>query len=400
MSHRGFIGKKRGVDPCVYVPSLYTQEEVDDLINIDGYIPVATAGEFDSIRTGSSETMGGCSIWAGSYTTGLDKKYIQIFNIDFLNGNPNTGSNKQSGFIYDGNDLSLSNFSITSALFLNLGVGTNVKNVKIADSSIVLSSTSSGGQGILATVIESGATVEDFEIINCSFNGNGFTQSDGVGLVCGELNGVAKNFKISGTVTSAQNNTGGAFGSVFGEAFNSYADVAVTCTSTSALSNVGGYVGIAQGGANIYNSYALGGVTGSGGRVGGFVGVMTFGTVARIIKDCYAYGDVSGDTNVGGFAGFMANVGSYRIETSYSIGSATGNSAVGGFIGTKSANATVEDCYWDTESSGNATSSAGTGKTTSELQTPTSNTGIYSAWTIPPWDFGTDTEYPILSTTP
>ena len=58
--------------------------------------------------------------------------------------------------------------------------------------------------------------------------------------------------------------------------------------------------------------------------------------------------------------------------------------------------------YWDTETSGQAnedslsTSEFGLGKTTSQLQTPTSNTGIYSDWDSEIWDFGEDSEYPKL----
>ena len=42
------------------------------------------------------------------------------------------------------------------------------------------------------------------------------------------------------------------------------------------------------------------------------------------------------------------------------------------------------------------TSTCGTGKTTSELQSPTSNTGIYENWDSSIWEFGTSTEYPNL----
>ncbi len=61
--------------------------------------------------------------------------------------------------------------------------------------------------------------------------------------------------------------------------------------------------------------------------------------------------------------------------------------------------------YWDTETSGNSTSHAGTGKTTSELQSPTGYTGIYANWNLnfdgqtgndDPWNFGTANQYPTL----
>ena len=78
------------------------------------------------------------------------------------------------------------------------------------------------------------------------------------------------------------------------------------------------------------------------------------------------------------------------------------------------------DSYWDTVSSGVGTSAAGTGKTTTELTSPTSYTStagngataIYTSWNVDvdnadgdddlttgtddPWDFGDGTQYPVL----
>jgi hypothetical protein len=66
-----------------YTPGLYTKEEIDDLVDNQGYIPVASAAEFDLIDSGSSETMGAGSCWEGTYTTGLNEKYLFVNNIDF-----------------------------------------------------------------------------------------------------------------------------------------------------------------------------------------------------------------------------------------------------------------------------------------------------------------------------
>ena len=63
------------------------------------------------------------------------------------------------------------------------------------------------------------------------------------------------------------------------------------------------------------------------------------------------------------------------------------------------------DAYWDTTSSGLTNSACASGKTTSELQTPTGYTGIFAAWDFDIdgdgaddeiWDFGTASQYPIL----
>ncbi len=64
--------------------------------------------------------------------------------------------------------------------------------------------------------------------------------------------------------------------------------------------------------------------------------------------------------------------------------------------------------YWDTSTSGQTTSAGGsgvTGKTTRQLQSVTSYTGIYSAWNNnldgvtgndDPWDLGNKMQYPML----
>ena len=67
---------------------------------------------------------------------------------------------------------------------------------------------------------------------------------------------------------------------------------------------------------------------------------------------------------------------------------------------------TVTDSYWDTTTSGESFSGGGgVGKTTSDLQTPTDYSGIYTNWNVntdgvagadDPWDFGTGSQYPAL----
>ena len=76
---------------------------------------------------------------------------------------------------------------------------------------------------------------------------------------------------------------------------------------------------------------------------------------------------------------------------------------LGGLVGKSGGTATTS--YWNTTTSGQSSSGGGTGKTTSQLQTPTGYTGIYASWNVnvdgvtgndDPWDFGTSSQYPIL----
>ena len=85
-----------------------------------------------------------------------------------------------------------------------------------------------------------------------------------------------------------------------------------------------------------------------------------------------------------------------NITASYATGvvvTSDDTSYVGGLVGD---GGNAHFSYWDTETSGWITSKGGVGKTTSELQAPTSNTGIYSGWNAVQWDFGTSSQYPVL----
>jgi len=127
--------------------------------------------------------------------------------------------------------------------------------------------------------------------------------------------------------------------------------------------HVGGLVGYNDGGT-ISTSYSAGSVTGD--YVGGLVG-SNYGS----ITNSYSTGAVSGEKMVvGGLVG--NNHGS--VAQCYSTGAVSGTGGrVGGLVGLGSYSSnspTVTGSFWDTQTSGQATSSGGgTGKTTAEMQT-------------------------------
>jgi hypothetical protein len=101
-------------------------------------------------------------------------------------------------------------------------------------------------------------------------------------------------------------------------------------------------------------------VVGSASYVGGLV-VVNRGNVAR----CYSTGAVSGTGDVGGLVGYNGGI----VTQCYSTGAVSGSGwSVGGLVGYND-HGTVTACFWDTETSRQATSAAGTGKTTAEMQT-------------------------------
>jgi len=121
---------------------------------------------------------------------------------------------------------------------------------------------------------------------------------------------------------------------------------------------VGGLVGNMSG--TVSNSSVTGTVDGSD-TAGGLVGHLR-GTVTN----SYANSSVDGGSFVGGLVGQTATTG--EIRTSYAVGRVDESGLAtdaGGLVGTNGGN--VVDSYWDTESTGQATSYGGTGLTTAQL---------------------------------
>ncbi len=92
--------------------------------------------------------------------------------------------------------------------------------------------------------------------------------------------------------------------------------------------------------------------------VGGLCGLHNRGT----ITNCYSSGTVTGSGSIGGFCGY-SDYGT--ITTSYSSCVVPNGY---GFLG-QSYGASVTNCFWDIDLSGQTTSAGGTGKTTEEMLT-------------------------------
>lgn len=121
--------------------------------------------------------------------------------------------------------------------------------------------------------------------------------------------------------------------------------------------DVGGLAGVNWG--TLTNCYAGGPVSGNQ-ALGGLVGYSAAGDITR----CYATGAVTGGSYVGGLLGYDGGGGT--ISGCYAAGAVTGSSYRGGLIG-KLYSSTVISCYWDTQTSGQATSAGGTGRTTAQM---------------------------------
>ncbi len=172
---------------------------------------------------------------------------------------------------------------------------------------------------------------------------------------------------------------GGLVGESWGLVSQSYATGNVAATNVEA----GGLVGAIFFDGTIDESYATGAVSGSN-YVGGLVGILG----AANVDNSYATGAVNGSGWVGGLAGWVEN--NSTVNGSYSTGAVSGNTNVGGLIGEN--DATVSNSYWDMDTSGQFSSSGGTGLSTSQFQSGSLPTGFDS--TV--WNTGSGL-YPYLN---
>lgn len=82
-----------------------------------------------------------------------------------------------------------------------------------------------------------------------------------------------------------------------------------------------------------------------------------------LVSDCFSWANVKADVDEG-MAGGLAGMNSGTIRNCWSMGAVTANNA-GGLVGFS--NGTVTGSYWNTETSGTAKSSGGTGKTNAQM---------------------------------
>jgi hypothetical protein len=177
---------------------------------------------------------------------------------------------------------------------------------------------------------------------------------DVVGGLVGYDAGTVSNSYSTGSVTGDRG-VGGLEGWNYGTVSNSYSTGSVTGDV-----GVGGLVGENLLNATVSNSYSTGNVAGNE-DVGGLVGTNIMGSVSS----SYSSGNVTGDVNVGGLVGENQFEGT--VSNSYSTSSVTGENAVGGLVGWNH-DATVNNSFWDVETSGTSTSDGGMGKTTAEMK--------------------------------
>ncbi|PKL47451.1 MAG: hypothetical protein CVV37_08215 [Nitrospira bacterium HGW-Nitrospira-1] len=278
------------------------------------------------------------------------------------------------------------------------GLGHTIKNLYINRYSTINNSTYNR-VGLFAT-ISNGATIRNVGMVNGNIAGSYYVgglvgwSNQGVGI-----NVIANSYN-TGTVKGVYC-TGGLVGISYYGGVNSYTiitdsyNTGVIDGTTGGNGQIGGYVGGLVGAPEHYNkitnSYNIGEVKGTY-LVGGLLGILYDGSIltnsyntgkvtgslsvgglvgasftnSNKITNSYSIGSVTGTDSVGGLVGGASNT---NITNTYSAGKVTGVSNVGGLIGSKDSTVTVNNSFWDKDTSGQATSAGGTGKTMAEMKT-------------------------------
>lgn len=206
-------------------------------------------------------------------------------------------------------------------------------------------------------------------ITNCHNSGYIAGGVKATGGLVGDNRGTIDSCYTSGDFVG-HNQTGGLVGINSGFISNSFSHRNINVYDPG-NNDVGGLVGLNLG--IICNSYSTGVVNNPNYNTGGLIGTNWIG----IVLNCYSTGNVSGYNTSGGLIG-LNNCG--KISNCYSTGYVNGSDIkAGGLVG-DNWDGTVNGSFWDMQTSGQSSSSAGTGKTTAEMKTQ-------STYTDAGWDF-------------
>lgn len=263
-------------------------------------------------------------------------------------------------------------------VFATFGAGGSIKNVILENCNIT-------GKRFTGALIGLDTGYGDI-VENCRSSGS-ITGTTGIGGLAGYMRCTNDKCSSSCSVSSvgANRQIGGLFGFLQAITTKGTASGNVNAPNSD---QVGGFVGNISD-DSVSRSYATGNVIGFD-YVGGFAGLSS-GLSAPYLPDCYARGDVTGNDRVGGFIGSNND----PLDNCYSTGTVIGNTNVGGFCGDNGD--VITDSFWDTETSGQAASDGGTGKTTAQMKSvqtiQAAGWAVSTIWSITP---GCNNDYPCL----
>jgi len=264
--------------------------------------------------------------------------------------------------VFDGNDHKFTNLTINGGANDYLGLFGCIGNGRVRN--VTLEGGSVGGDYYVGVL--TGANRWGGDVSNCHSTGDvsGFVSVGG--LVGDNERSTISNCYCTGDVNGVEE-VGGLLGKN-----NDLASLSDSYSAGGVNGDlyVGGLVGENYG--TISNCSSAGNVDGTTKSVGGLVG----GSWGGPVSNCYSTANVIGGERVGGLAGFN----NHNIANCYSAGAVTGSVDVGGLVGDSGLGGTVTNTFWDLNTSSQATSAGGIGKTTAEMQTE-------STFTDAGWDF-------------
>lgn len=298
---------------------------------------------------------------SGIYALGKDVDASSTVSTNFSyigsSSNPFVG-------IFDGNGHVIDQLTVVVGLFGYVGTSGIVRNVGITNSNAIANFVINRDldTGLLVGT-NSGLVTNSFSdgTVNASVWG-----AAGGGLVGWNTGTISDSYSTASVKGSTANAPDGGLVGVN----DSTGIITRSYATGSVLSSAGDFYPVWVGGLIGWNrgfvtqSYATGSVTGTfQGHAGGFVAVND-GTISQ----SYSSGAVNAPgirNTVGGFAGSSGNA----ISQSYSTGYVTAGSisTIGGFLAIRYGGAYAAD-YWDSQTSGQATSAGGTGLTTAQLK--------------------------------
>ena len=155
----------------------------------------------------------------------------------------------------------------------------------------------------------------------------------------------------------------------------------------SGRSDIGGLIGEQIRNSVTKNCYATGSVSGNLFNAGGLTAHLSSNSS---IENCYASVSVSGNGNVGGLVGQQVG----KISNSYAAGSVRGIDCVGGLVG-ENQRGSIENCFFDTQTtnqihgSGCGSQQGITGKNTAEMRQQNTFIGwdFSSVWSMHSGDY-------------
>ncbi len=308
--------------------------------------------------------------WITQNSSSWGSSFVQTANID---ASSDSGWNSGAGFTpigspatfftgtYDGGGHTITGLFIYSTTDNSAGWGmfaaaqnATIKNMRLLNERVTVTASGSVVGGLVGSSMGS-------SIDSCSTTGVIYGGGDDAGGLVGSNNNDLG-------ITSSAHTT------------RSYSSASV---SGGRQTLVGGLVGENYDGV-VTGSYSTGNVTDDsiGANVGGLVGLNTEG---GSISNCYSTGNATGtggSSEVGGFAGYNYSVST--ISNSYSTGIVTGNGSYGGFIGYVFGGS-VNNCFWDVQTSGQSGNGGGTGNNSVGDSTYLMKT--QSTFTNAGWDF-------------